>query len=596
MTASTATRLNTLLHEMLAPLHPIAISLQPWAEAGWHESRRLAAPLCNATAPHMERATAMVDTRLSFLAPWQVVLLTMVLTLVAVRLWSVVATRAADVLSTGLLQSVIDAVKALPIISTLMEREHAKMTVKIRESMRGKAGEEEEAVLLELPPKGAPPQQVLKRMRSRERCDVRIAEGDSRVSGTLYLADAEHCGLLSEAYAAFAHTNPMHTSVFPSVRRMEREVVAMTAAMLGGGPDGDPGVCGAMTSGGSESILTAVKAARDWARRIRGVRRPEMVVAVSAHAAFVKAAEYFGIKLVRVPVGGDFRLAAAAVRRAMTRNTALVVASAPCYPHGVIDDVAGIAEVAGRAGVWCHVDACLGGFVLPFARQLGYRVPAFDFAVPGVSSMSVDTHKFGMAHKGTSVVLYRSAALRRHQYTRVTEWSGGLYISPGFAGSRSGALIATAWASMMHLGNEGFLRVTAQIMQVAAEFAAGVRAIPELRLTGEPAMAVVGFMASDPAPGARRLDVYALNDAMGMRGWHLNALQRPPALHMCFTATHSSAQPLLKDLHECVAEVAKGDSKVAGGMAPVYGMADISPDRAIIGEFLVAYQDVLLSG
>eukprot|EP00878_Enallax_costatus_P033408 GHUV01036837.1.p1 GENE.GHUV01036837.1~~GHUV01036837.1.p1 ORF type:complete len:313 (+),score=53.53 GHUV01036837.1:569-1507(+) len=255
--------------------------------------------------------------------------------------------------------------------------------------------------------------------------------------GVVYISNEAHKELLDETYALFSWTNPLHADVFPSVRQMEAEVVAMTAAMMNGGPNTSaPDACGAMSSGGTESILLAVKAARDYMAAHKGIRHPEMVVGVSAHAAYWKAAEYFNIKLVQAPLGPDYRLHGSTVARYITRNTVLVVASAPGFPHGVVDDVAGIATAARKRGVLCHVDACLGGFLLPFVERLGYEVPLFDFRVPGVTSMSVDTHKFGMAHKGTSVILYRSPNIRRHQFTAITDWTGGLYISPSMAGSR----------------------------------------------------------------------------------------------------------------------------------------------------------------
>lgn len=346
-----------------------------------------------------------------------------------------------------------------------------------------------------------------------------------------------------------------------------------------------------MTSGGTESILTAVKASRDYMAATRGITQPEMVVAVSAHAAFIKAAEYFKIRLIRLPVGRDFRLSAAAVRSAVGPNTVLVAASAPGFPHGLVDHVEEIAKVTRRRGIPLHVDCCLGGFVLPFARKLGHRVPPFDFSVQGVTSMSVDTHKFGMAHKGTSVVLYRSKDIRRHQYTSITDWTGGLYISPGFAGSRSGALIATAWAALVHLGEEGYLAATDAMMRAAQRFVAGVQAIEGIEVVGEPEMTVVAFRAS-----RRALDIYKVNDLLSQRGWHLNALQRPAALHICLTAAHSPAivDLLLRDLREAV-QAALQDPKAGGdGMAPLYGMAAAVPDRRVVSQFLTAYQDALL--
>ena len=273
------------------------------------------------------------------------------------------------------------------------------------------------------------------------------------------MADVEHFGLLNRVYARFAHSNPLHPDVFPTSARMEREVVAMTAAMLGGGPRGKASVCGCLTSGGTESILTAIRATRDFFAAQRGVTQPELIAATSAHAAVHKACAYFGIRLVPVPVeAGSYRMDVGAARRAVTPNTIMLYASAPGFPHGVVDDVPALAAVARAAGAALHVDACLGGFVLPFAAAAGAGGPAgaprrplprFDFSVPGVTSMSADTHKFGLAHKGSSVLLYANAELRRYQYTAVTDWSGGLYISPSAAGSRPGGIIAQTWASLM---------------------------------------------------------------------------------------------------------------------------------------------------
>ncbi|GIL46345.1 hypothetical protein Vafri_3350 [Volvox africanus] len=410
-------------------------------------------------------------------------------------------------------------------------------------------------------------------------------------------ADGEHRALLDDTYKLFSLTNPLHADAFPSVRQMEAEVVAITADLLGGGPNGpNLNVCGAMTSGGTESILSAVKASRDYMAERKGIREPEMIIGVSAHAAYWKAAEYFRIKLHVVPVGRDFRLSVANVRRYINRNTAILVASAPGFPHGLVDDVKGIARLAARAGICCHVDACLGGFCLPFVRRLGGRVPPFDFSVPGVTSMSVDTHKYGQAHKGTSVVLYSCPELRAHQYTRITDWTGGLYISPGLAGSRPGALIASAWASLVHLGEEGLMAATRDIINARDTLIAGIRSeIPELEVIGEPEMGVVAFRSRKP----RDINIYVLNDWLSTRGWHLNALQAPPALHFCFTAMNAvSAPALVVALRQGVAEQLANPQVAAEaarrGSAPLYGMANVTLDRGMLGEFLVAYQDVML--
>lgn len=565
---------------------PLLVRLQSAASPAASRALTVLQPYVERYEPCVRRVLDRVDLALSPYRPWQILLAATLITLAVVNLLLWFSELLEPVRHMGLMQWSFNKARGLPYIRDLIEREQRKVKSQIAEKLR-KGGDDS---LTQLPTEGASTLKVLEQLKHRERLDIKIAEGCSPLSGAVYIGSEAHKRFLDEAYALFSWTNPLHADSFPSVRKMEAEVVAMTAAMLGGGPQGNLDVCGAMTSGGTESILLAIKAARDHARAHRGVSRPEMVVANSAHAAYWKAAEYFNIRLVILPVGKDYRLSGERVRRALSRNTVLVVASAPCFPHGVVDHVEDIARVTRRAGVLLHVDACLGGFVLPFARKLGYAIPAFDFSVPGVTSMSVDTHKFAMAHKGTSVVLYHHPSLRRHQYTCITEWTGGLYISPTMAGSRSGALIATAWASMISMGEKGYLDLTDKVMEAARQFEEGLRGIPDLELVGRPDMSVVAFRSTN-----KQLNIYKLNDLLTKKGWHLNALQGPPSLHFCFTAAHVSVtELLLTDLAAAVRQLKADPNCVQGGAAPLYGLSSVSPDRGIVGEFLIAYQDVML--
>lgn len=527
------------------------------------------------------------------LDPMQLVLLGLLFAYFISWLLSTIRSATRAWLDKGWKQVISGFVLDLPVLRSIVSHKQQEAIAKIREALLTSRKSEVPAdSILTLPKQGISAAQIKQRLGRRTAQDISFSEGDSRVSGTVYMAGAAHQVLLSEVYKRFTLTNPLHADVFPSVRKMEAEVVAMTASLLGGGPAGDCNVCGSMTSGGTESILTAVKAMRDAMAARRKITEPEMVVGVSAHPAFIKAAEYFKIRLVRVNVDSEYRVTGAAVARAIGRNTILVVASAPGFPHGVMDRVQDIAKVCHRRAVPLHVDCCLGGFVLPFARELGYPIPAFDFSVPGVTSMSADTHKFGQAHKGTSVVLFRDPSIRRFQYTSVTDWTGGLYISPGFAGSRSGALIATAWAALVHLGREGFLEATAALMNNAARFIEGVGNIKCLEVIGKPDMCVVAFRST-----RKDVDIYRVNDLMAARGWSLNALQRPASLHICFTPAHGAGvvDELLRDLEECVAGVLSHPEGVGGeSMAPLYGMAGVVPDRRIVGNFLAAIQDTLL--
>jgi glutamate/tyrosine decarboxylase-like PLP-dependent enzyme len=290
--------------------------------------------------------------------------------------------------------------------------------------------------------------------------------------------------------------------------------------------------------------------------------------------------------LVRTPVDAGFRADLAALAAAVTERTAVIVGSAPGFPHGVIDPIPQIAELAASRGVGCHVDACLGGFILPWARKLGYPVPPFDFALPGVTSMSADTHKYGYAAKGSSVVLYRGKDLRRHQYYTVADWPGGLYSSPTFAGSRPGALSATCWAAMVSIGESGYTEAARRILATGAVIRDGVAAIDGLRVLGDP-LWVIAFGTGEG------LDVYQVMENMSQRGWSLNGLQRPPAVHLAVTLRHTLpgvADRFLADLAESVAQV-RANPGVSTGMAPVYGMAATLPGGTV-RDLLTAFLDL----
>jgi sphinganine-1-phosphate aldolase len=411
-----------------------------------------------------------------------------------------------------------------------------------------------------------------------------------QVSGAVYHGDPEHIEFLNRVYALASQANPLHFDVWPSISKFEAEIVSMTARMLGAS-DGDAyeetKVYGVVSSGGTESILLAMKAYRDRARAEASIDPVEIIAPDSAHAAFDKAADTLGMRLVRVPLGPGYRADADAMQRAISARTAVLVASAPSFPHGVIDPIERLSEIALERNLGLHVDACLGGFVLPWAEKLGYPVPRFDFRLAGVSSMSADTHKYGYAAKGTSVVLYRGKRLRRYQYFVATDWPGGLYFSPTFAGSRPGALSAACWAALVSTGEQGYLEATRKILETAARIRAGIEKIPELLVLGDP-LWVIAF-------SARSFDVYRLLDAMSQRGWSLNGLQRPASIHLAVTLRHTPpgvADRFLEDLRTSVNEV-KSSPASKGGMAPVYGMAGSFPVRGAIAELLRRYLDRL---
>ncbi|MBC7233483.1 MAG: aspartate aminotransferase family protein [Chloroflexi bacterium] len=394
-------------------------------------------------------------------------------------------------------------------------------------------------------------------MKALRQEDVPWQQG--RLFSLVYYASDEVTELVKEAYSLFFSENALNPTVFPSLRRMETEVVAMVADLLGG----DENVVGSMTSGGTESLLMTVKAAREWARVHKpDIQSPEIVLPVTAHPALEKAAHYLGLRTIRFPVRDDFRADVEAARKAITPHTILLVGSAPSYPHGVIDPIAELAQLAQEQGLWFHVDACVGGMMLPFIRRLGYPVPDFDFQVPGVTSISADLHKYGYTAKGSSVILYRNRDLRRHQFFVYTDWPGGIYASPTIAGTRPGGPIAAAWALMHYLGEEGYLALADSVMKTALTLRQGIAAIPGLRILGSPDMSIMAIAAD-------KLNIYEIGDEMALRGWHLDRQQFPPSLHLTVTPAHARIADLfLHDLAAAV-EVAKKPSlqKIGSSLA-----------------------------
>ncbi|XP_075504687.1 sphingosine-1-phosphate lyase isoform X1 [Primulina tabacum] len=559
---------------------------------------------------------ASVNSFLSQFEPLALIFFLIFTLFVARVLRSILAVISDRGLKSAIFEFVTIAVKSIPGVKKYIDAEKQKVVNKLQSS--GKSKRDGWRTGLPLAGLGGG---VIDKMKDEKQKDV-VWQG--KCSGTVYIAGNEqegHFSLINEACSMFAHTNPLHLDVFQSVVRFETEVVAMTAAILGSKEKSSGGqVCGNMTSGGTESILLAMKTSRDYMKVKKGITKPEMVIPVSAHSAYDKAAQYFNIKLLRVPVDEDFRADVKAIKRCINRNTILVVGSAPGFPHGIIDPIEELGELASTFGICLHVDLCLGGFVLPFARKLGYPIPPFDFSVQGVTSMSVDVHKYGLAPKGTSVILYRNHDIRKHQFVAgklisyrtsvfsssdscvpsayllicthvllhqhlVTEWTGGLYVSPTIAGSRPGGLIAGAWAAMMSLGLEGYLENTRKIMETSKKIERGVREIHDLFVVGKPDMTIVAF-------GSDILDIFEVNDIMSSKGWHLNALQRPNSIHICVTLQHVHVvEELLKDLKDSVQTVKANPGPLDGGLAPIYGAAGKMPDRAMVKDLLVDFMD-----
>ena len=405
------------------------------------------------------------------------------------------------------------------------------------------------------------------------------------VSGTVYNGSDELTDLTTQVYRKFAWTNPLHADVFPHVRKMEAEVVQWTVNLFNGGE----GACGTMTTGGTESILMAMRAYRQVGYE-RGIQYPEIVCAVSTHCAFDKAAEYFRMKLTHIPVDPLTRMVdLRAMKSAISSSTVVLVASAPQFPHGVVDPVGEIARLGVRYGVGVHVDCCLGGFILPFMERAGFEMEPFDFRVQGVTSISADTHKYGYAPKGTSVILYSSRDLRHKQYFVAPDWQGGIYATPSICGSRAGSLIAATWATMMYMGVDGYVEAAKKIVMTTRKIANELSKVPGVYVFGSPKVNVVAL-------GSKEFDIFRVFEKMVERGWNLNGLQFPSSFHLCITMLHTQegvADKFVRDIREVSKAVSGDPSAKCSGVGAMYGMAQAIPDRSVIGELTQGYIDIL---
>jgi glutamate/tyrosine decarboxylase-like PLP-dependent enzyme len=397
-----------------------------------------------------------------------------------------------------------------------------------------------------LPASGVDRDQLFAELDAMKAGDVRWRDG--RAFTLAYHAGDDVVSVAEEAYRRFSTENALNTDAFPSLRRIQGDVVAIVADWLQAGPDG----AGFMTTGGTESLLMAVKAARERGRRERGVERPNVVLPTSAHAAFEKGCYYFGLESRRVPVRDDWRADVDAMAAAVDENTVLVVGSAPQYPQGVIDPIEAIAAIAAERDINCHVDACMGGVTLTYLRRLGRPIPPWNFEVPGVTSISVDLHKYGYTAKGASVIVHRSKRLRGYQTFVTDNWLGGVYGSSGVLGTKGGGAMAAAWAVLHYLGDDGYLRVTAAARDACERLTASVHAVPELRVLAEPDTTLLAFGAADPSS----FDVYAVADALWRRGWYVDRQGPPASLHCTVNAVHGTKiDAFVADLRASVAEV-----------------------------------------
>ena len=389
-------------------------------------------------------------------------------------------------------------------------------------------------VWMSFPTNGTPASDLLERAKELRSGDLDWQSG-SAFSLVYNVGDATHEQLLHDVVGEFLHDNALNPFAYPGLASMEADIVAMAADLLGGSPR-----AGALSSGGTESIFLAVQTARDFTRATKGLDSVQMITANTAHPAFAKAAKYLDVEHVRVPVGDDLRLDVDAVMAAVTSETALVVGSAPCYPYGVIDPIEDLAAAAKDRGLLCHVDACLGGWMLPFWEALGESVPAWNLSVDGVTSLSADIHKYGYSVKGASVILYSDRDLLRHQHFLYSDWPGGMYGSATTAGTRPAGPIAAAWAAISHLGHDGYVRLAGQVRDATRIIQEAIARIDGIEITGDPHMSVFEF-------GSESLDIFAVGDVMEERGWKLD--RQDGGLHLMLSPAHLAvAERFVTDL------------------------------------------------
>lgn len=415
------------------------------------------------------------------------------------------------------------------------------------------------------------PKSILDELKSFGSSDPDYRNG--RVWSLVYYLDEELERFLADAYQTYASANGLNPLAFQSLKRLETEIIEFTASLL----HAPETACGVVTSGGTESCLLAVKTYRDRARA-KGVAAPEMILPASAHVAWTKGAEYFDVKIKTLPLRDDLRADVAQLKSLITADTAFILASAPNYPHGVVDPIPEMSEIALRRAVPMHVDACVGGFILPFMEMNGRPIPVFDYRAPGVTSMSADLHKYGFAAKGASTITYRDLSYFKHQIYVSQDWLGGVFASPALLGTRPGGAYAAAWAALKYFGAEGYRELARRTAEAVDRIVAGVEAIPGLRLLAKPDGPLIAYGSAEP-----ELNIFVVGDQMEARGWNINRLQFPDGLHAMVTARHLEVvDAYLADLAASV-DVARAHPEYAQqGAAAMYGMVAHAPFREMV--------------
>lgn len=397
---------------------------------------------------------------------------------------------------------------------------------------------------------------------------------DGKVWSLVYYLNEDHSEFLKDSYHSFACENGLNPTAFKSLKNFETQIISATADILNGSDE----VCGVVTSGGTESCLMAVKTYRDMAKDQRRVRKPEMILPETAHVAWFKASEYFGVKIRLLPLLDDLSPDLSKLERLINHNTVMILGSAPEYPHGTIDPIEAMGEIALRRKIPLHVDACVGGFILPFMEMNGEQLPLWDYRVAGVTSISADIHKYGYAAKGASTITYRNLNYLKYQMFVQQDWPGGVFASSALLGTRPGGAYAAAWATLQYFGKSGYRKLAADTLKAVNRLKEGVGDIQELQVMGSPIGPLFAFQSIDPD-----VNIFAVGDQMDAKGWQVNRNQYPSGLHAMVTAQHLKVvDHYLADLKDAVATVKANPELAEQGGAATYGMMTHIPLRGMV--------------
>ncbi len=425
----------------------------------------------------------------------------------------------------------------------------------------------------QLPEEGACRETILQELEALKKDDIDWKSG--KTWSMVYYVDEPHLELIQQAHNRYFSENAINPFAFKGLRRMEEELISIAGQLL----HGDEDTVGTISSGGTESIILAVYTYREWARRkYPRIREPEIVAPASIHPAFSKACHLLNIQLRKVKVGDDFRANVEAMEKQINKNTILIAGSAPVYPNGIMDPIERLGALAEKYNLPLHVDACVGGFMLPWVEELGYDIPAWDFRIPAVTSISADLHKFAYGAKGASTLLYRQMDHMRNQFFISTDWCGGIYASTGLLGTRAGGPIAAAWAAMRSMGRKGYRELAGEVMKGVEKLASGLRNIPEIEILGSPCMNILAYTTQSNQP-----DIFVVADQLEDRGWMVDRQQRPNSIHLTIMPYNLPViEQYLGDL-EAALEYARSNPKAsAKGNAALYGLMARIPMRGMV--------------